>query len=208
MSTVCLNRHLSTIIMGAKICSGVNVALELNKLTGQVEKMGQTIARRQSDYLERIVLAREVLSTQPAVTDELKAKIQQARQIDEWRRGAAPLGQRLDERRIPTPPVAQASLIAADGSQIYPDRHGIASYYLLNTGSIVFRKGSGQAPIVNSAPQIHFEDEDLYDDDDQMRPQSTSTRSGTGWRSRRSPAWPRPSGRSTGAISVSPSWSW
>ncbi len=145
------------------------MSLELNKLTGQVEKMGQTMAKRRDDFQSRGEQARELLMRQPIVTPELERKIATARETDEWRRGALPLGPRLDERRTPAVLPEHASLIAADGSQIYPDRHGIAPYYLLNTGSIVFRKGSGQAPLVNSAPEIHFEDDDLYDDADELR---------------------------------------
>ena len=61
------------------------------------------------------------------------------------------------------------TLIAADGSQIYPDRHGIASYYLLNTGAIVLRTGTGEAPTVSSIPEIFFEDTDLYDEEGRIR---------------------------------------
>jgi len=145
------------------------VALELNKLTGQVEAMGSAMARRRQDLTVRGQQAQEVLRRAPEVTEELKRKITKAREIDAWRRGALPLGERLDERRRVNSKTDQAILIAVDGSQIYPDRHGIAAYYLLNTGSIVLRKGSGQAPSVNSVPEIFFEDDDLYDDGGQIR---------------------------------------
>jgi hypothetical protein len=63
---------------------------------------------------------------QPFATPDLQADAS-------WR-GAEPLGERLDERHTPGVPPEPAILIAADGSQIYPDRHGIALYYLLNVG--------------------------------------------------------------------------
>lgn len=37
------------------------------------------------------------------------------------------------------------TVIAVDGSQIYPDRHVGAAYYLLNIGSVVLRYGTAQA---------------------------------------------------------------
>jgi hypothetical protein len=81
-----------------------------------------------------------------------------------------PLNDRLDERRQVTERLPQAILIAADGSQIYPDRHGIATYYLLNTATIVLRAGSGQAPSVNSVPEVFYDDDDLYDSAGQIHP--------------------------------------
>jgi len=139
------------------------MALELNKLTGQVEAMGQAMAQRSDEQRGRVVSAKDTLARTPVVTDNLRAKIRRAREIDQWRRGALPLGDRLDDRRQVMDRLPQAILIAADGSQIYPDRHGIATYYLLNTGTIVLRAGSGQAPSVDSAPEIFYTDEDLYD---------------------------------------------
>ena len=56
----------------------------------------------------------------------------------------------------------RANIAAADGSQVYPDRHGIAIYYLINTGSIIFRHGLDEAPICSSYPSLFYEDHDLY----------------------------------------------
>ena len=145
------------------------MALELNKLTGQVDAMGRTLAGRSDILAERTIQAREILATQPEVSDELKRKIKAARQIDEWRRGAIPLGERLDERSRPGVCPTTYTLIAADGSQIYPDRHSFAAYYLLNTGAIVLRAGTGEAPTVSSIPEIFFQDADLYDEEGWIR---------------------------------------
>jgi hypothetical protein len=146
------------------------MALELNKLTGQVDGMGQAMAQRSGEQRERIARAKDTLARTPVVTDELRAKIRRAREIDQWRRGALPLHDRLDERRRATECLPQAILIAADGSQIYPDRHGIATYYLLNTATIVLRASSGQAPSVNSAPEVFYDDDALYDSAGQIHP--------------------------------------
>ena len=145
------------------------MALELNKLTDQVAAMGQAMAARADELAGRASQARELLAAQPEVSEELKRKIEAARRIDEWRRGCIPLGDRLDERCRPAVQPKTFTLIAADGSQIYPDRHGIASYYLLNTGAIVLRAGTGEAPTVSSVPEIFFEDADLYDEEGRIR---------------------------------------
>jgi hypothetical protein len=64
------------------------------------------------------------------------------------------------------PPKAPQSLhvIGADGSQIYPDRHAAAFYYLINIGSIVVSHGSGKAPTIQQESRLFFELEDLYDE--------------------------------------------
>ncbi len=145
------------------------MALELNKLTGQVDALGRAMADRRSDLTERVREARALLTEQPQVTAALTQKIEAARKIDVWRRGAIPRGARLDERRRVVDSLTTCTLISTDGSQIYPDRHSFAPYYLLNTGAIVLRIGSGQAPTVTSTPEIFFEQADLYDADGQIR---------------------------------------
>lgn len=144
------------------------MALELNKLTDQVEAMGRALARRQREENARIAEARRLLQEYGDVTGELLDKIAVARARDAWRRGAVPLAGRLDLRLMPMHPARPATLIAADGSQVYPDRHGLAPYFLVNTGSIILRQGSGEAPSVSSTPEIFFETGDLYDEAGQM----------------------------------------
>jgi hypothetical protein len=55
------------------------------------------------------------------------------------------------------------TFIAADGSQIHPDRHGAALYYLINTGSMVYRHGSGETPDAHSQPTLGYTEDDLYE---------------------------------------------
>jgi hypothetical protein len=139
------------------------MSLELSKLTGVVEEMGREIAQLQRGQASSIGEARVLLAENPEVTEELLKKIARARPTDEWRRGAEPLGDRLLERRHPGGVPNEFVLIAADGSQIFPDRHGIALYYLLNTGSIVLHHGSGQVPVTKSDPEVFYEKKDLFD---------------------------------------------
>jgi hypothetical protein len=140
------------------------VALELNKLTYQVGQMGQVMAARQSDHARRTADARAALRDHTLVTPELRSKIFAARQADESWRGADPLGEHLDERHAPSGEPLPATLMAVDGSQVYPNRHDIAPYFLINVGSIVLRQGSGQAPQIDTRPTIYFQDADIYDD--------------------------------------------
>jgi hypothetical protein len=145
------------------------VALELSKLAGQVNQMGRTMVERQTRCAALIARARATLAEHGAVTQELRDKVARARNSDQSWRGAEPYSERMDERCLPKVDPCTVTLIAVDGSQVYPDRHGIATYYLLNTGSIVLRQGSGQAPVVEAVPVLFFEDNDLYDEAGHLR---------------------------------------
>ncbi|MGA2489956.1 MAG: DNA double-strand break repair nuclease NurA [Anaerolineales bacterium] len=90
---------------------------------------------------------------------ELNRKLERARQADSSLRCAIPLTERLDAS---TPqPVGQksATLLAADGSQIAPDRHAAVLFSLVNVGAIVMQTGSGQVPEIYTDSQLLFDDE-------------------------------------------------
>jgi hypothetical protein len=148
---------------------GVRVGLELNKVVAPVEAMGQALAQRQAQDEDSLARARAALKQHAQVNAELRRKISLACEVDTSWRGAVPRGERLDERRSSVPDQVPATLIAVDGSQIYPDRHGIAPYYLLNIGSITLRQGSGSAPSTGSQPSLFFAQEELYDEKGRLR---------------------------------------
>ncbi len=80
--------------------------------------------------------------------------------------GAIPQAEALDAASDPPPLPDRLSIVAADGSQIYPDRHALALYYIINVGSIVIRLGAGEAPVTDSTPSVCFDEDQLYGDDD------------------------------------------
>jgi hypothetical protein len=91
----------------------------------------------------------------------LRDKVAQAREMDPNLRCALPVIEQLDFRGpVPELP-AQAILIAADGSQINPDRHSPILYGLVNVGAIILRLNSGDAPTIHTESQLLF-DEELY----------------------------------------------
>ncbi len=62
----------------------------------------------------------------------------------------------------PERPLQDVTLIAVDGSQIFPDRHAAILYYLIQVGAIVFRY-DGQTPTPHSRPALYYQDNDLFD---------------------------------------------
>ncbi len=136
------------------------MSLELNKLTHAVDDLGRNAAERLADLDARLPAAVATLKAIGRADDELHRKINMALK-HRWT-GAIPTSEAVDCAQAPPTHPERANIIAADGSQIYPDRHGVALYYLVNTGSIIFRHGLGEAPRTASTPQVYFEDADLY----------------------------------------------
>ena len=139
------------------------MTLELNKVTGQVTQLGEQAAQRRR-ALDAVAPHVEQILHDHADDDQLRQLARRAMETQRWR-GAVPVGEPLDAAiEAPAHP-ARLSIVAGDGSQIYPDAHGIALYYLINIGTIIFRHGSGQAPIVATHPTVYGDAEALYEDD-------------------------------------------
>ena len=143
--------------------------LELSKLSEPVAQMAGALANQQGRLRDLIQEAQARFAAHAVVTEALQEKLARAGEVDKSWRGAEPLGPRLDAvRTLPTAPAPPATLIASDGSQIYPDPHGVALYYLLNVGSIVLRQGSGEAPSTATTSRLFFNDRDLYDERERL----------------------------------------
>lgn len=139
------------------------MTLELSKVTTQVTHLGEQAAQRQRE-LDAVTPHVQQILRDHAEDDQLRQLAQRAMETRHWR-GAIPIGEPLDRAFDPPPHPARLSIVAGDGSQIYPDSHGIALYYLINIGTIIFRHGSGQAPIVNTYPTVSSETESPADDE-------------------------------------------
>ncbi len=105
--------------------------------------------------------ARKLLDNWADKTAELRDKVERGRQADPNLRCALPLDERLDTS-IPEPALQNpVTLLAADGSQILPDRHAALLFSLVNVGAIAMQMGSGQSPEVFADSSLLFADE-LY----------------------------------------------
>jgi len=55
----------------------------------------------------------------------------------------------------PTP----ITVVATDGSQIYPDRHVDPMFFLLNVSQVGFQYGTREEPLVDAEPRLRFQDD-------------------------------------------------
>ncbi len=139
------------------------MTLELSKVTSQVVQLGEQAAQRKRELETITPQVHEILRAHRDDA-ELIELAQRATATKRWR-GAIPIGEPLDSAIDPPPHPAQLSIVAGDGSQIYPDSHGITLYYLINIGTIAFRHGTGQAPLVNTYPTVSTQTDAPEDDE-------------------------------------------
>jgi hypothetical protein len=141
---------------------GRAMTLELNKVSDQIDDMGQVLAGRARHQRRVLPAARKLLHLY--ANDQVRLRQVAESDVGQRLRCASPGDEALD-RASPAPDMPeQATLVAADGSQIFPDRHGLAFYYVINIGSIVFRHGSGRAPVASTDPHLFFTDDQVYPD--------------------------------------------
>ncbi len=136
------------------------MTLELNKVTEQIDEMGRVLADRAGRQRKALPAARELLRLYANRQEELR----QVADSDPGQRlrCASPGDVPLDAAS-PTPSLPdRVTLVAADGSQVYPDRHGLAFYYAINVGSVVLRHGSGKAPDVATNPRLYYSEDQMY----------------------------------------------
>ncbi|HSR29066.1 MAG TPA: DNA double-strand break repair nuclease NurA [Anaerolineae bacterium] len=136
------------------------MTLELNKVTEQVDEMGRVLAERAARQRRALPAARELLHQFAYKQEELR-RVAESDAGQRWRcanPGDEPLDQSFPVVDLPD----CVTIVAADGSQIYPDRHGMAFYYVINVGSVIFRHGSGQAPDVGTDPRLFYGEDKMY----------------------------------------------
>ncbi len=139
------------------------MTLELSKVVTRVSDMGRSAAQRASARAATALRVRDLLRAH-RVDSQLREKVERAVKL-RWV-GAIPQAEPLDAAINPPTLPDRITLVASDGSQIYPDRHSVALYYIINVGSIVLRLGTGETPMTESEPTVCFDDDDLFGEDD------------------------------------------
>jgi hypothetical protein len=124
-----------------------------------IKEIGAGAKERRKRKEEAQARARELLNKHASELDFLRARVDSAKAADANVRCACPLNEPLASRYPAPASVKEATLIAADGSQVNPDRHTAVQFGLINIGAIIMRLNSGQTP------EISTESELLYGDD-------------------------------------------
>jgi hypothetical protein len=137
--------------------------IDYQQLYEKIQEIGKGALERRKTLEERRDLARSLLGTCNSDLDGLRKKVDDAKGADANIRCAVPLTENLaSSHPVPDSSVIQATLIAADGSQIVPNRHDPLQYYVINVGAIAMQIGSGNTPEVKTDTELRILDE--FDD--------------------------------------------
>lgn len=143
----------------ASPCSAKDMPINFQEIYTRIQEIGAGARERRRTLDERRAKARELLAVYASQSDVLRAKVESARAADANLRCASPLNEPLASAHPAPGPVTDVTLIAADGSQINPDRHAAIQFGLLNVGLMLMRVGSAETPRVFTESQL------LYGDD-------------------------------------------
>ncbi len=125
----------------------------------QIKYIGQGAKERRKKKEEAQASARNLLDLYASDLDYLRDKVDSAKAADANLRCALPLNESLASSYPAPASVKEATLIAADGSQINPDRHAAIQFCVVNVGAIQMKLNSGETP------EIFTDTELLYGDD-------------------------------------------
>jgi hypothetical protein len=140
------------------------MSLDFQQLYEQVRQLGDGAPARHERLQALRRQAAGLLIQAAADPERLRRKALQAVRSDPQLRCALPRPQSSESLTgaFPLPELpARGSLIAADGSQINPDRHAEVAYCLVNTGAIQVQLGAAAAPQVQVRSRL-LHDEQLY----------------------------------------------
>lgn len=128
----------------------------------QIREIGSGARERRQRKEDAQKLAQSLLETYSSELDALRSKVDAARAADANIRCAVPLEEALASHHPAPDSAPQATIIAADGSQIVPSRHEAVQYYVINVGAIAMQMGSGNTPEVETDTELKVLDE--FDD--------------------------------------------
>lgn len=146
--------------------------LRIERLRNDIAELSRLAATAQRRQLEAVQLARRWWDELPDAIDlrtHLEPLLQEsAGMAPSWSGGVpatiAPPGEPVSR---PITDLKGLIAIGVDGSQIFPDRHALALYYLIQVGAVIFRYNGG-APGVEVREWLHYKEEELFDEQDYL----------------------------------------
>jgi hypothetical protein len=143
------------------------LSLEFNKVVEQVRKFGDMLDALDFDLGDRLSIALERFYNPPDL-EKIRERVElvQGPSVSGYR-GAIPLegeGYESVSGRFPTPMSPErATIIAGDGSQIYPNEQTSIHYYLTNIGLFVYHHGLLRAPEQLTLPKLAYHKDHVHD---------------------------------------------
>ena len=129
--------------------------LDLSRLRDQLDSFEEYEAEVRDRRSEQQRRARAALRACAEQWTEVQAAVEAAepRRLVAALRESPTVTTAAPER--PTP----ITVVATDGSQIYPDRHVDPMFFLLNVSQVGFQYGTREEPLLDAEPRLRFEDD-------------------------------------------------
>lgn len=142
--------------------------LDLDRLAGQFDRFREHRVRNEQRLAGRLTRALAALTECAPAWEDLRDKAEGVRDWLVARPREAP-----DRRHAPEPRPTPVTVVATDGSQVYPDRHREPHCYVLNVSRLAFQYGTEEHPIVESVPTLGFDPAAMQDALDEVLPDPT-----------------------------------
>lgn len=137
------------------------MSLNFQQVRQQVNAMGESAPQRIRILREKRAEAMEALRDFASDLTTLREKVGAAVSYNTNLRCAVPAVESLDYRGTNPAMPETMTLLAADGSQINPDRHASVNYCLVNVGAIQMVHGMPNPPVMKVQSKLIF-DEQMY----------------------------------------------
>ena len=126
------------------------MTLDYQQVREQATKFGEQSRERQLHLESLHIKAQDLLNEHADEIEHLRMTVQNVvRSYDNAIRCALPVDEPLNARFSAPAIEAPVTVLAADGSQINPDRHADVEYCLINVGAIVLQTGSTAPPVTH-----------------------------------------------------------
>lgn len=137
------------------------MALDFQQVRQQIITLAENAPHREEELRNLRETAEKLLAKYALDLDYLRDKVERAANLNKNLRCAIPTTEAFTDT-FPLPDLPDdATIIAADGSQINPNRHWALEYCLVNVGAIQLKFGEGEAPEEIVETRL-FSDEDLW----------------------------------------------
>lgn len=138
------------------------MSLDFQSIRDQVRQLADTTVIRERELVGKLKLAAAIMESNAEDLEKVRQKVEQVvRNHDHSLRCALPVKETLTAS-FPQPDSPRGvTIIAADGSQITPDRNMQVNYALINVGAIQMSPDSGDPPGTATSSKLLY-DEQLY----------------------------------------------
>jgi hypothetical protein len=122
------------------------MSLDFQQVRQQINEMGEASTKFLDQIEQRRAAAFQILDQWTDTPNELRSHAEEAIRLNSNLRTALPTEEPLRTAIDPAPLTEAITILAADGSQINPDRHAAVDYCLVNVGAIQMQLGSATRP--------------------------------------------------------------